>query len=467
MQYFQEVLSQCLILHGMTIVEKSEKPNPVPVVENKDKILEEIIAKKKQIKEEEYQDIAIASVLGEKEYETLIRKPEKSKHEEHQILKFSLVQTYQPQVEITPVFVKELLPKKQAYRNLRMLRDYRKFEDIQRFLVEEHRKSYSDAFVHKRLKPCRNEDLFSENSSESQDLSKITLIDNSSSYNLIETNHLWVKCFYAIKLLSITGLPELWHEGTFQLKFKEVCEFFQQNEVHLYVLFNTKKHDWKKILEKIANDISKDNDQIRLKNEENEQKNKTARGRKRKILPLKEIWDDKDLRQGLIKLLNHIFSTILGLKIESTYIHNNGNKNGDYKCYSHIFEKWNLNIKSQKHTRLLEIKSGELRTYVGENHFLNNIETTYVRNSEENEEEEPSMKSLSPCEDEETVLLREIEAAEREEKDRQRKIRLEYENNLKLKEANQEWLFEQKQKVKERYQKKKALKAQASKTVVA
>ena len=469
MQYFKEVLSQCLILHGMTIAEKS---NPVPVVvENKDQIVEEIVSKRKQIKEAEYQEIAVAPVLGEKEYETLIRKPDKSKQEEHQILKFSLVQTYQPQSEITPVFVKELLPKKQAYRNLRMLRDYRKYEDIQAFLVEQHRKSYSDAFVHKRLKPTRNENPFFESSSDSEntdqsgyvtETSRITLIDNSSSYNLIETNHLWIKCFYAIKLLSITGLPELWNEETFQLKFKEVCEFFQQNEVHLYILFNTKKKDWKKILEDIAKEMAIENDKIRLKNEENEQKNKTARGRKRMILPLKEIWEDADLQKGIIQMVNHILGSIFGLKIESIDINKNGNKNRDYKCYSPLFKKWNLKTQPQTHMKLLRCNPGELRTVREKNGISINLGERTVLNSEHHEEEEPSMKSLSPCEDEETALLREMAASEKEEKDRQRKIRLEYENNLKFKEANQEWLLEQKRKVKERYQQKKA-----SKTVVA
>ena len=354
MQYFQEVLSQCLILHGMTILQE-EKNEHVVVLENKDNIIEEIVSKRKQLKEAEYQEIAASPVIQEKEYEQLVRKSEKSTQEEHQILKFSLVQTYQPSNEITPEFVKELLPKKQAYRNLRMLREYRKFDEIQKYLVEQHRSSYSMAFDHKRFKPTRHENIFNDSSSDSdidiQEISykRIKLIDNSSTYNLIETNHLWIKCFYAIKILSVTGLPELWSEGTFQMRFKEVCEFFQENEEHLYILFNTKKHDWKKMLGEIADSISKENETIRLKNEENEKKNKTARGRKRKILPLKEIWDDADLRKSLINMTNHILGTILGLKVEQKDHHSSG----DYKCASPLFLKWNLNVKPQTHTRLL------------------------------------------------------------------------------------------------------------------
>jgi hypothetical protein len=133
------------------------------------------------------------------------------------------------------------------------------------------------------------------------------------------------------------------------MRFKEVCEFFQENEEHLYILFNTKKHDWKKMLGEIADSISKENETIRLKNEENEKKNKTARGRKRKILPLKEIWDDADLRKSLINMTNHILGTILGLKVEQKDHHSSG----DYKCASPLFLKWNLNVKPQTHTRLL------------------------------------------------------------------------------------------------------------------
>ena len=96
------------------------------------------------------------------------------------------------------------------------------------------------------------------------------------------------------------------------------------------------------MLGEIAESISKQNDDIRLKNEESEQKNKTARGRKRKILPLKEIWDDADLRQGLIQMSNHILATVLGLKLESTDNHGNGNNIREYKCYSSLFKKWKL-----------------------------------------------------------------------------------------------------------------------------
>jgi hypothetical protein len=243
------------------------------------------------------------------------------------------------------------------------------------------------------------------------------------------------------------------------MKFKEVCHFFQENELHLTILFNTKKHDWKKMLGEISEEISKENDKIRLKNEESERKNKTARGRKSKILPLKEIWNDTDLRKGLIQMSNHILSSTLGLKIESTDTNKNGNNNGEYKCYSPLFKKWNLNIKAQALPRLLGSKNNELITEHLENDFLNNTGLGSVNNSEVKEENKPSMKPLLSEEDEETALLREMASNEKAEKERQKMICLEYNRKIQMQEINRQWQVEQKQKARERYQKKKQLKA--------
>jgi hypothetical protein len=56
---------------------------------------------------------------------------------------------------------------------------------------------------------------------------------------------------------------------------------------------------------------------------------------------------------------------------------------------------------------------------------------------------------------------------EKAEKERQKMIRLEYNRNLQIQEATRQWQLDQKQKAKDRYHKKKELKALESKAVKA
>jgi hypothetical protein len=336
-RYFQKVLSQCLILHGMKIIENTPETTTISPPEQ-ETIKQDIAARRKQIKQQEYTDIADATLVSDKQYSALLAKPDKTAKEEHQIIKFSLVQTYQPSTDITADFVKDLHTKKQAYRNLCSLNSLRNFNLILRRLLKLHYDTYYHA-----CQTVKKESINADPFREGPDIpEKITLIDHSQSYNLIETNHLWIKMFYAMKLLASTGLPELWSEEPFVISFKAICETFQQNTEPFIVLFNTKKKKWTDTLEKAATNIAEKNEAIRLENKELERKNQNKKGKKFKLKPLLEIWNDTDLRKGLVQQVNHIISSVFGLILEKE----DHNKADSYICIAPLFQKWKLNFRS-------------------------------------------------------------------------------------------------------------------------
>jgi len=254
---------------------------------------------------------------------------------------------------------KDLNNKKQAYRNLCELRDLKSFDEILRHLLQKHRETYRKAFDHKSsIKKELNQNPFTSDDPEfPEDISKgnssMSLIDRSSSYNLIETNHLWIKMYYATLLMSISGMPDFWNREVFTMNFQEVCQFFQTHQEYLMVLFNIKEKNWDEELAEASGVIEFKNQSIRKMNDEIEQKNNEKQGKKGKrfkLKPLLQLWDHDGLRKSCMKFCSSILGGVFGISFQLDNHHNAGK----YKCITLFFDKWNLSYRKNKQETVMQ-----------------------------------------------------------------------------------------------------------------